>query len=66
MQSINQIILQLKDGTPHNSLKTTEFQIQEVAIYAKEMVDHLKLYILPFTITKNREHCDMPIGIDRH
>lgn len=50
MQSINQIILQLK----------------EVAIYAKEMVDHLKLYILPFIITENREHCDMPIGIDRH
>lgn len=66
MQSINQIILQLKDGTLHNSLKTTEFQIQEVAIYAKEMVDHFKLYILPFTITENREHCDMPIGIDCH
>ena len=66
MQSINQIILQLKDGTPHNSFKTTELKIQEVAIHAKEMVDHFKLHILPFTITENRENCDMPIDIDCH
>ena len=39
---------------------------KEVAIYANEMVDHLKLYILPFTITENRENRDMLIGIDRH